>query len=304
MPSVLHEALVALFRNRPTLAAELLTDALGAQLPHYTSARVESADLSQTVSVSYQADLVVLLLDGVPVLAIIVEVQLREDARKRSSWPVYVAALRRQLGCPAWLFVVTPDETVAAWASQPIELGHPGFVLIPSVLSPASIPYVLDPELAARDPELAVLSAMAHGRGDPARAAEVAITAIGAVARLDEDPGTLYYDLVINALGPAAKAALEELMNSGHYEYQSDFARKYVAQGRAEGKAEGEAKGKAEGEAKGEAKGKAEAVLAVLGARNIDVPAATRERLLACTDLATLDRWLVVAVTASSVDEF
>ena len=36
-------------------------------------------------------------------------------------------------------------------------------------------------------------------------------------------------------------------MNSLGYEYQSDFARRYVAQGRAEGRAEGKAEGKAEG---------------------------------------------------------
>jgi hypothetical protein len=35
-------------------------------------------------------------------------------------------------------------------------------------------------------------------------------------------------------------------MNKFGYEYQSDFARKYVAQGVAEGKAEGKAEGEAE----------------------------------------------------------
>ncbi|WP_437586977.1 hypothetical protein [Sorangium sp. So ce1000] len=40
MPSVTHEALVELFKNRPTLAAEMLHDALGQPVPAFTEARV------------------------------------------------------------------------------------------------------------------------------------------------------------------------------------------------------------------------------------------------------------------------
>ena len=60
-------------------------------------------------------------------------------------------------------------------------------------------------------------------------------------------------------------------------------------------KAEGEAKGRTEGEAKG--------VLTVLRARGLTVDDATRERVLACRDLPTLERWHVNAVTATSVDD-
>ena len=42
-----------------------------------------------------------------------------------------------------------------------------------------------------------------------------------------------------------------QAMNSLGYEYQSDFARRYVAQGKAEGRVEGRAEGKAEGKAEG-----------------------------------------------------
>ncbi len=47
----------------------------------------------------------------------------------------------------------------------------------------------------------------------------------------------------------------------------------------------------------------ARAVLAVLEARGIDAPDTTRERILAEKDRARLERWLVKAVTASSVVE-
>jgi hypothetical protein len=75
MPSIAHEAPVALFRNRPSLAPELLRDALHVEVPRYSQIRFESAQLSELTPAAYSADLVVLLVDGVPVLAIVIEVQ-------------------------------------------------------------------------------------------------------------------------------------------------------------------------------------------------------------------------------------
>jgi hypothetical protein len=83
--SALHEALVALFRNRPELAPELMRDALHLEVPAYAEARVESADFSEAKAVELRADLVVLLVDGQPVLVIVVEVQLGRDDSKRES---------------------------------------------------------------------------------------------------------------------------------------------------------------------------------------------------------------------------
>ncbi|HET8696266.1 MAG TPA: hypothetical protein VFO94_02195 [Gammaproteobacteria bacterium] len=77
------------------------------------------------------------------------------------------------------LFVVTAHEATARWAAQPIELGHGVFQ--PLVLSPSGVPEVFDETLAQADPELAVLSAMAHGGdADPSKAARIALAAHGA----------------------------------------------------------------------------------------------------------------------------
>jgi hypothetical protein len=69
------------------------------------------------------------------------------------------------------------------------------------------------------------------------------------------------------------------------YEYQSDFAKKYVAQGRAEGRTEEAARN----------------LLIVLRARGIAVPDDIRERILAQKDPERLERWLEKAVAAASV---
>src|SRR5688572_18597054 len=97
MPSQLHEALLLLFRNRPTLAPELLRDAMHLKLPDFTEARIDSADLTDVQPAEYRADLVILLLDGVPVYGIVVEAQLSQDERKRFVWPVYATSLRARL---------------------------------------------------------------------------------------------------------------------------------------------------------------------------------------------------------------
>jgi thioredoxin-like negative regulator of GroEL len=66
------------------------------------------------------------------------------------------------------------------------------------------------------------------------------------------------------------------------YEYQSDFAKKYVAQGRAE-----------------EA---ARALLIVLRARGFEVPDDARERILSQKDPERLQCWLEKAAVADTVD--
>jgi len=72
MPSSLHEALTDMFRHRPTLAAELLADALGMKLPGYEQATVESADFTVLTPTEYRADAVVVLsAAGSAVLAVV-----------------------------------------------------------------------------------------------------------------------------------------------------------------------------------------------------------------------------------------
>ena len=141
---MLHEALVELFRRRITLAPEVLSEALGVALPEFTEARGETVDFTQIIPTEYRADLVVLLLDGRPVLAIVVEVQLSRDLDKRRSWPVYVTTLRARFDCPACLLVVCSDAETARWCASPIEIGHEGFALRPYVLGPGSVPVVTE----------------------------------------------------------------------------------------------------------------------------------------------------------------
>lgn len=242
MPSHLHEALLQLFRNRPELAPELLS-VLQADLPPYTEVRIDSADLTEIQPAEYRADLVVALTDGAPVLGIVVEVQMSPDERKRFAWPAYVANLRARLKCPVCLLVVTRDEAVARWAAKSIQIGcgH----IAPIVIGPAGVPEVIDEAQARADPELAVLSAIAHGRdADIRKSVRIALAARLASASLDEDRSVLYLDLILASLSEAARGELQSMKPAG-YEFQSDIARRSAAQGRQEGREEGRVEGRA-----------------------------------------------------------
>ncbi|WP_437812862.1 hypothetical protein [Sorangium sp. So ce1078] len=295
MPSVTHEALVELFKNRPTLAAEMLHDALGQPVPTFTEARVESSDLAEIVPSDRRADVVVVLLVGEqqrPAMAIVAEVQLGVDPDKPYVWPVYVTQTRARHRCPTWLLVVAIDAEIARWCSRPIDAGHPGLTLTPLVLGPAGVPVVTDAEQAKAAPEVVVLSAMAHGQGEAGEAIGVAFLA--AAAGLDEERRAVYGDLVLSSLNAAARRTLEAMMKSG-YEFQSEFARSYVAKG--------VEKGREQGRQQGILEAKAQAVLAFLEARGLEVPAEVRERVLASTDLAELDRWIRRAAAVTDARE-
>lgn len=294
MPSTEHEALLQLFRNRPQLAVALLS-ALELELPEHSRLELAAGELTQVSPTEYRADLTLLLHQvSRVVFAIVVEVQLGLDPRKRLTWPVYVATLRARHDCPCCVLVVTVDEKVATWAAQPIGLG-PGAWLTPYVMGPREVPWVRSVEAARTEPELAVLSALAHARQP--EGFETAVAALTAAAALTDEETKLYSDLILAALGPAARRAMEELMLS-NYQPKSDLVRSWLAEGKAEGLAEGEAKGLAEGEAKGLAEG----ILTVLRARGLPCSADQADALRQCTDPAVLARWLERAVTVDSAD--
>lgn len=291
MPSGLHEVITELFRHRPALAAEVLERCLHLDVPEYKEARLAGGDLPKLQPAERRTDAVVMLhREGTaPVLAIIVEVQLREDRRKRRTWPDYLTGLHSRYGCPAMLLVVCPGRATAAWAAGPIAIGHPGFVLRPLVLGPDLVPVITDVDEAVAGIELAVLSGIAHGTDKAVRNA--VFTALAVFAAQDMDLASLYADVIMAELPKALRKTAEDELRAKTVEYKSDFARSYFSQG--------EAKGKAEGKAEGEA----ESVLAVLATRGITVTPDQESRIRECTDLDQLGNWLRRAVTAESADQ-
>jgi hypothetical protein len=286
MVSFIHEGLLFLVRDRPRFAADLLTELLGVELPPFTDARMTEAKLTELMPVEYQADAVVLLVgDGAPVHGIIVEAQLRRDDRKLYTWPLYAVAARARHECAFTSIVVTPDRGVAAWAAQPVELGN-DMVFRSRVIGPDGIPKITRVEDARLEPQLAVLSAIAHGNDDPETAVHIARVATAGASHLPHDQQLLYSSLIRRALGDAARKAFDMI----HLDPQ-----KYIDEWRDDIAAEAELRGMATGQAK--------SVIKILEQRKLAVTDDQRQRILDCGDLPTLDRWLTQAITAAVVDE-
>ena len=281
MPSFPHEAPLTLLRERPDLAAHLLREVLGLELPPFNGATVDAADHTDLVPVERRADLVVTLQDASRVvMGILIEVQMRIVPEKRFAWPHYAAGLHERLRAPVCLLVLAADEATARWARSPITTLQPGSPFAPLVIGPANIPAIRAAHEARRLPELAVLSAMAHGNAPGGL--DVVRAAIDALAALDRERQLLYFDIVLRGLNEASRQALEHDMQTHGYEW-SDWAKEQQAIGRVEGRAEG--------------------VLAILLARGLSVPPHVRERVLAIRDVATLDRLVHRALCVSSAEE-
>jgi len=233
MPSNLHEWILELFRNRSATVPDLLRN-LDVSLPEYDGTRVEMPNVNSLRPVEYAADLVVFLARGSRyVFGVVVEVQLSRDEDKPYVWPVYVANLRARHRCPVGLLIVTAEESVARWAARSIDLG-PGAQWTPWVIGPSNTPVVTEIQEGRENLELAVFSAIQHGRKDDTELAKrIVATAIAAARDIDDERTTLYLDFILSYF-KGAPQVLEDAMSSLLFKYQSDFARRYVAQGYAE----------------------------------------------------------------------
>ena len=104
---------------------------------------------------------------------------------------------------------------------------------------------------------------------------------------------------VINSVLGAQRA--EELMRSYGEELIEQGRQLGLARGREEGLARGREEGLEEGLARGVPLGRAESILRILAARGVQVDETARQRILSCTDMATLDRWFDKSLNATTL---
>lgn len=290
--SLKHEGVLELVRHRPAFAAELLGKLLAVKVPRFSKASCVDVTLNQAMPAEYRADAVVLFTKRKAVFGAIIEAQLEPEEDKRFTWPLYAVGARARERCPFVVLVLAPNAATARWAAQPIELGG-GNQYTPLVIGPEGVPKLTDRARARREPQLAVLSVMAHGRGEVTTAVAIAVAAAAAVKQLPDEQRMLYSMLIEANLSEAARKAFE--MQPGVAIFFNKAQRQNYERG--------EAKGRAEGEAKGEARGKAAALLTILTQRRLTSTAAQRRRIMGCADMAMLERWLDRALSVGSVTE-
>ncbi len=291
MPSIEHNGLVEMFRENPELAATMLERLFGVAVPPHVSARVVEGALDQLLPIEFRADLVIEFPDatGRVVLVAALEAQLDEDPAKKYSWPVYWTVLRARKRCPACVLVISPDAKVAAWAAEPIHVG-PGSsdVLTPRVLGPGVLPIITDPVAAEAEPEMAVLSALAHGNGP--EGLPVVKAAFAACGRFDKKVGDVYLHLIYSALHDPIRKALEALIMQQFQGIEFElppFAKDLIARG----------------EIKGRVVEKREALRKVAARAGLALSPEHHARIDACEDPGALDRWFERAFTAKNADD-
>jgi hypothetical protein len=266
-----------MFRENPSLALLLLEQILHFPIPEHTSVSVVEAAFDQLVPIEFRADLVIEVKQGDQVVfAVILEVQLGEDPAKKCTWPVYLTVTRaRRQGCPVCVLVVAPDVKVATWAAKPIELGLPGDTIHPRVLGPPELPRVTDPAEVRRQPEIAVLSAMAHGNEPDGL--KVVMAVLDGLVGFDESMASVYRTLIYDALGEALRRKVDQmnLERIGPFQ-EPPFVVKLKEIGRAEG----------------QAKGLKTALLKFVARAGFTLSEEERARIDGCDDPAVLDRWL------------
>lgn len=293
-------------RESEPLARVLAEWASGGPLAADLQLRTRDQAYSDVQPPEYRADLVLeLVRDGQekPTSMMILEVQLDRDADKRRTWPAYQAVLRAQYGCPTMVVVLAPDQGVARWCAQPIDLdGHGNSVMRPTVIGPDLVPVITDREAAERLPALSVLSVIAHGRSK--HALDVGRAGLHAAGSVDGPERVLYNDIVLHYLDAAARTALEPMAINlkQPYEPLSDFYRKQFAEERARIRREVENEVKLEVENEAKLEGKLETLSAVLEARGFRLDEALRTRLQSY-DAAELDALVVRATQVDDIDD-
>jgi hypothetical protein len=316
MPSNEHEIPLQLVDDRLELLPELLQRALHLTLPPYKELRREKSELGELSATERRADLVVTLRDGDTVKAgIILEVQLKIDNRKLYNGPAYAASLHAELNLarfdpktneeygqpiPVYLVVLTFSEATAKWAEAPIRTLLPNSPIQFLVIGPSLIPRIETGEEAKKNPELALLSAMAHARR-PKDVPVVGAAFEGIASLMDPERVNMYLDYLAAVLSDGLKAHLERLMNidPNTFEFRSTTFRKLF-----QDKLDIEVKKEVAKEvAKEKLASKREDILSLLTLRQITHTKTDQKKIEDCDDLTTLNAWFANAANATSIQE-
>ncbi|MCD0449544.1 hypothetical protein LO762_10120 [Actinocorallia sp. API 0066] len=293
MPSPHHDSLNAVFRRRPTLALEVLHDLCGVRISPHSPARVESNDFNTRPSDDFTPDTVITVgPPRAPSHGVIVEIQQTRIAAKRTQLARYAASMWLQIRRPVHVLLFAPDDKTADYYAAPISTSLPGYTFHAHSVGPARLPVVTDPAEAAAHIEIAMFSVHAHGQTHPKT-----INAFAeALKKFPQEHSEAYANFCWNISAPAIRTMLEAVMKNAT---EFPLSAKIIDEARPEIIAR--ARPRIIAEARPEIE--AEAVLTVLSARGVAVDEATRERVLACTDLTTLGGWLKASATATSADD-
>jgi hypothetical protein len=295
VPGTLHEGLLALFREDPWLAFDMLGTARPVDgTPIDRRAEVErDGKKPWSVRPGYP-DLVLVHREGPKSMrGIVITVEAQKDYKANKRWmiPVYQVLLAERYRLETWAVVVSLDKRMSRKLREWSTGGPPKIdVLLLDVETVPTSPWLDDP---ARRPMAAVLAGALHGYAGNFDAARRAFhftqTMTGKrrrqhgmtiLAALPEEQR----DRLIKEL-PVQKqhSWMDVERRSGTYQFG-------VKEGREEGRAEGRM-------------ALVELIFEVLTERGVVVDAEHAEQIRSCEDLPTLQRWVRRAMHAATLAE-
>lgn len=211
---------------------------------------------------------------------------MRVEEDKLETWPTCMWAGRVRWKCDSHVLVISPRENVAAWASQPIVNGDSVTRVIS--VGPGRVPRITDPEKARASPGLALLSSAMYARKAEGQA--VVQAAAAALCTLPLEVARKYISLAFHTRDPDhIRRIFEDTMQAHQEQPEEPLYNGWTLFVR-------------EMQEEAAAKATVRVLLRQLERRGFMDPA-IRERVLACTDAATLDTWLDRVLVATSAAE-
>jgi hypothetical protein len=307
-----HDALVHLLELVPEWLLALLQH--HGRLPAGLEFRLERTEGATTRSggrvVEVRADLVLRLSQpDTPASAetrigLLVEVQLRHDDDRITSWEGFHVTFRKRLGRHLLLVVLTLDERLARELDEELQMRI--FHVRTFVLGPGRIPRIDTPNPIDL-PEVALLNAMFHVRGH--EDLPLLVAALLALQQFPDDLRTLFRTMLLShfeeSLIMEARAQLEDTSDPWPgYEPSDRERRSYLyVRGQRQGVQEGRQEGRQKGRQEGRQEGRAQSILDLLRLRGLTPSAALEATVRACGDLQQLERWFARALTIDDPDE-
>ena len=136
MPGLKHQSIVQILRDEPQLLVMFLGRS-GFQLPSGAFPIIADSDLSHRTPrmlKELRSDNVFLFQGMHEKVAVVVEVQTsRPNHKRKLTWPCYVTSAREVHDCKAYLLVVAAGRDALTGSESVIEIGQPGFDLLPFV---------------------------------------------------------------------------------------------------------------------------------------------------------------------------
>lgn len=294
-PSVLHQGLIDLVRGDPAFVIGLVYRAAGL-LPVSVEVRDLGADARVPSPFGDDRHLRPDMILGVHVAGELRELWLGEAQLHRANHKLDImsaarAATQLHKHVPTFHFALSPKPTIRRWPERASrgDSSDP-----PVIVEPHHFPVLTSADAGSR-PHACLLRAFFCA--DDFAALRVGLEATRVLSVPDRQR---YTAMLLNFTEPTMSEALEALLRE--LEADDDPEPDEWDRSRA-GWHRAYREGAAEGEARGQAKARAEALIDILELRGFSIDEARRASILACSNLAELERWYARAKQAGSLAE-